>query len=189
MNDVIKYLNNLEEIVILKDILEETGIDFETAIRMFLKKIIREGNILFLFNNIENEIVASEKLPIFKRRDVVLNRMTKSIARSLFIKEGEQLKRNDTISFASKNKTTNVYWSNPLFEYLDDEWHLILHDNINRKLFLFYIPAGSIDNNALEKRADSNDKIDLQIMYGDPTFTDTRSGYSFLKFYKRSIDY
>lgn len=189
MNNINKCFDNFEDIDVLKDILEEIGVDFEIVIRMLFKKIIREGNILFLFNNIENEMVASEVLPAFQRRGVILNRMTKSIARSLFIKEGEQLKRNDTISFASKNKTTNVYWSNPLFEYLDDEWYLILHDNINKKLFLFHIPAGSISNKALAARADSNGKIDLQIMYGDPTFTDTRSGYSFLKFYKKSIDY
>ena len=95
----------------------------------------------------------------------------------------------DTITFASKNRAVANYWANPSFDVLDVDFTLILNDVVGRKLFLFIIPAYSINRSQLISRSDKPDLIDLQIMYGDETFTDNRSKYSFSKFLITELKY
>ena len=113
--------------------------------------------------------------------------MRKRIAVNMFRAKGATL--YGTISYSSKNRTTFNYWSNPNFDYLGEDWSLILNDWVNRKLYLFQIPRNSISYSELVGRNDQPNLIDLQIYENDPNFTDMRSGYSFRRFLADEIDY
>lgn len=111
----------------------------------------------------------------------------KNIAVNLFKSKGFTTSRNTT--FSSKNKASNCYWANPLFESLKQDWYLILNDWHKNELHLFKIPVHTLTENDLVCRADNEDKIDLQIAYNDITFTDNRSKISFAKFLVTTISY
>ena len=102
--------------------------------------------------------------------------MTKNKAIALFINNGNSF--NGNITFASKNKTAYNYLANPAFEVLDSDWFLILNDWVHQEVYLFEIAAKTFRYNQLVSRADKS-QIDLQIMYEDNSFTDTRSKISF----------
>lgn len=72
---------------------------------------------------------------------------------------------------------------------LAKEAEKILNDWIKGELHLFMIPAHAIDRRFMVSRVDLREKIDLQIGYNDPTFTDTRSKQSFAKYLVMSIRY
>ncbi len=162
-------------------IFEAVGIDFSTATRMFLKKVVKEQSILFLINNIPTPID-----PLIPTADNDPS-LTKSKAKNLLRSKGYSLFYN--VTFASKNKGAYNYWANPELALLDNDWSLILNDWKNRTIYLFNIPAKSIARSELVVRRDKPHLIDLQIMYEDPTFTDTRSGYSFSKYKVAEINY
>ena len=180
-------------------IFEDVGIDFSTATRMFLKKVIKERSISFLINakpvdnspsldepksNIGAYSYAAGNYPSLLRED---NKITKSIAKRLICNNNYTLYPG--VTFASKNTSSYNYWANPEFALLDNNWSLILNDWMNNTIYLFNIPAKSISKSELVPRRDRPWLIDLQIMYDDPTFTDNRSGYSFLKFKAAEINY
>lgn len=173
-----------------EEVLDEMGLDILSAIKVMLKRITREGNASFLFSN--NSVKASV-------RDTATNdtvtadttsdepiKMTKNKAIALFRNNGNSL--NGNITFASKNKTAYNYWANPAFEVLDSDWFLILNDWVHQEIYLFEIPAKTFRYNQLVSRADKS-QIDLQIMYEDNSFTDTRSKISFAKYLKDRISY
>lgn len=108
------------------------------------------------------------------------NRCGKNEAIRIFERAGYRLGRN--VTYASKNASTNLYWANPGFELLDYGWSLILDDTRRRILYLFDIPAHGIDPEELTSRSDDPERIDLQIYYGDFSFTDSRSKVEFRKF-------
>lgn len=113
--------------------------------------------------------------------------MTRNLARHRFVRDG--FKIADNLTFASKNRSANNYWANPLFSFLNSDWSLILNNWIDRKLYLFFIPANSIKSFQLRARSDQKDLIDLQITFRDPTFTDNRSNFSFAEFFVGELDY
>ncbi len=116
------------------------------------------------------------------------NTLTKSEAIEIFAKRNYTLWPSRT-TFASKNSSMKSYWANPSVGLLKKNWHLILNDWKNRILYLFFIPAYSISLAEIKKRGDNPEKIDLQIGYKNPTFTDSRSGYKFLKYKVDEINY
>ena len=183
-----KQFEQLDEKLILNanQILEEMGLDVVTAIRMTLKRIIKDENISFLLasqntissndKNVSNAIIEQEQI-----------KMTKNKAISLFKKEGVTF--NNNITFASKNKGAYNYWANPDFDVLDNQWNLILNDWLRKELYLFVIPVGTVTKDMLVCRNDMRNKIDLQIMYEDISFTDMRSKVSFANFLSKKIEY
>lgn len=166
-------------------IFESIGIDFSTATRMFLKKVIKERSILFLITSVSQPIPSDhDSQPFSPDPD---NNMTKSRAKRLIYNKGVSLYNN--VTFASKNNGAYNYWANPELSLLDRDWSLILNDWKNRKIYLFNIPAKSIARSEFVTRRDKPYLIDLQIMYEDPTFTDNRSGYSLLQYKVAEINY
>lgn len=170
-------------------IMNDFGMDSEMIMRIILKRIIKENNITFLFNN----SLDSKSQP-FNQSNVISNidktqieKMTKSRAVRLFINEGIILKGK--VIFSSKNRAVANYWSNPPFYVLDEDVSLILNDTINKKLFLFNIPAGSFSKSQFIPRNDQPELIDLQIRYNDSSFEDNRSGTRFAKYLYKSIEY
>ena len=97
------------------------------------------------------------------------------------------LSRNCT--FASKNSMSYLYWANPKTDLLEDDWWLILNDNINYKIHIFKISANSLDVDMIKVRADKPYLIDLQILFDDDRFTDTRSNIQFAKWYIKTLTY
>jgi antitoxin component of RelBE/YafQ-DinJ toxin-antitoxin module len=186
-----KIVLEFERINEVEEVLNEIGMDVRNAINIFLMKIINDQDVSFLFSKEQKTtIVPKEEINVEKHyRSPKVKRMTKSKAVALFKQEGINFDNYENVVFSSKNKTTDVYWSNPSFNHLKINWCLILNDNINNKLYLLEVAADSISEDVLIPRADQTNLIDLQIMYGDPTFTDMRSKYSFAKFVKKTISY
>ena len=90
-------------------------------------------------------------------------------------------------TYAAKNKGSNIYWANPNIEYLYEEWNLVLEDYVNHKFYHFIIPANSIPQNLIKLK--NPNQIDLQIMYNDINFTDSKSGISFVKWLVKTENY
>ncbi len=88
---------------------------------------------------------------------------------------GRGYKINDTVTFASKNKVSKLYWANPNFSVLENDWTLILNDIDNKILYLFDIKADSILESQLLPRLDKSNQIDIRIIYEDASFTESRS--------------
>lgn len=88
-------------------------------------------------------------------------------------------------SYAHKQCATGKFWSSPNLKLLEKDWWIILDDDSEKKLYVFFVPKNSLTGR-LFKRKDKN-LIDLHIRLGD--FCDTASGISFNDFLKGSIDY
>ena len=170
-------------------VLNEVGIDLGSVVKMTLKRVVRDGNIAFLMPAVAPNVAE----PVQNQATVNLGErgnghvIAKSQAIALFSARGIQFNRN--VTFASKNKSAYNYWANPYYRALNQDWFLILNDWIKGELHLFRIPARNLHPSMMVPRMDLPDKIDLQIGYNDPTFTDNRSKLSFAKYLVMSIRY
>lgn len=165
-----------------EEILDNFGLDVVTAIRILLKRIRNERNVNFLLSNAAP--VVRKEVPMAEGRAI---QMTKSKAIALLKSEGCTFPGYTT--YASKNKGACHYWANPGFEVLERQWNLILNDWIRQEIHLFLIPSGAIPANRFVCRADKVHQIDLQIMYDDCSFTDSRSKISFAPYLVKSLKY
>jgi len=180
----------------VKSVIEPLGVDIEMAIKILLNRISREKTLDFLLTNVrtkeDDTPIRKETVGVTKSTSATIEKtavrdMRKSLAISIF--RGKGFVFNGNVTYASKNRTANNYWANPSFETLESEWFLILNDWINRVLYLFKIPSGAISQEELVSRADNYDQIDLQILYDDNNFRDTRSNYIFEQFLIMSENY
>ena len=208
-----KFLIDLDEQLLneANEIFDLTGVDANIAIKMFLKRVVKEKSIVFLFQEktgyaeTKTQIFSDNKKQIdpftdsrlvhkkvfenFEENNESVDRgsITKSMAIRLLRGAGHNIVRN--VTFASKNRGAYIYWANPEYNLLNEDWNIILNDWIERKIYLFLVPANSIAPVELTPRSDKMYLIDLQIMYHDTTFTDNRSGYSFGKYLVDKINY
>ena len=162
----------------VNNILEDIGQNVQGIIKMCFKRIEKEKSISFLLSNYC--VPETSNIPSVK------GDMTKNKATRLFLAKGIRIESE--VTFASKNRSAYNYWANPKFYLLKDNWNLILNDWIKRRIYLFKIPKGTFLIEDFKQRGD-RPEIDLQIMYNDTTFTDNRSGISFLKFIVDEISY
>lgn len=173
-------------------VLEDLGLDVESAVRMFLKRVVKEQSVAFVLPS-ANAISVSQ--PVVERvasqttETVKVDRgeMRKTLAVKMFKERGRYIDKN--VTYSSKNRTTYNYWSNPNFAVLEEDWTLILNDWVNQKLYLFRIPRHSIPASELVGRNDQPDLIDIQILEDNPNFVDRRSGFSFKIFLVDEIQY
>lgn len=56
----------------------------------------------------------------------------------------------------------NVYWANPRKEIINKDWFLILNDHREKKLYVFFIPKGSLTLNQFDTRV--NNKVEKLII-------------------------
>jgi len=193
------------------DILEDVGLDLVSFTKMAIKKLLKEEGIDFL---VKKDIPGRhhEKDKTYKWNinlgdslkkgadvigdvnDIISNvfdvmKMTKTKALHLFKVDDTDILFSKNVTFASKNQAADHYWANPNIDVLEEDWYLILNDQINRHLFLFVIAEDSLTESDFVKRADNENLIDLQIAYDDPTFTDKRSHVSFAKFLAKTTKY
>lgn len=178
------------------EVIEPLDFDIEMVIKILLNRISREKNLDFLLANgrtkeeiksVNEEPLLVTKLTAGSMERNTIRDMRKSLAISIFRSKG--IVFSDNITYASKNRTAYNYWANPTFDRLERDWFLILNDWINRVIYLFKIPSGAISQGDLIARADNNNQIDLQILYNDPNFRDTRSNHIFKKFLVMSENY
>lgn len=173
-------------------VLEDLGLDVESAVRMFLKRVVKEQSVAFVLPSVNAvgvskpvvERVASQTTEAVK---VDRGDMRKTLAIKMFKERGRYIDKN--VTYSSKNRTTYNYWSNPNFAFLNEDWTLILNDWVNHKLYLFRVPRNSISDSELIGRNDQLDLIDIQIQDDNPNFVDIRSGFSFRQFLVDQIDY
>ena len=166
-------------------VLDTIGLDVDSVVRMALKRVARDGGISFL---IANQTKADQPIAeVITEEEENTIRVNKTNAVVRFKESGFFVSKNAT--FASSNRATNNYWANPPFDVLKQDWYLILHDRQKKELHLFLIPSGAIMASELVCRNDREDRVDLQIYYNDPTYTDSRSKISFSKFRLKSIQY
>lgn len=120
----------------------------------------------------------------------------KSSAKSMAQSKGFPI--TSDYSYAHKQRAAARFWSNPAPELLEKDWWMILDDDSEKRLHVFFVPKHSLETNRvdgvyepgkLHRRNDSKGKnrIDLHILPGD--FRDTASGISFERFWVGSIDY
>lgn len=182
---------NVDESVIttVQEVIEPYGLEIEMVIKIMLNRISRESNLDFLLSNTKTkeDSKSLKDEPFFVTNSYggqinnnAVRDMRKSLAISIFRSKGMPYSNN--VTFASKNRSAHNYWANPSFEVLEQDWFLILNDWINRVLYLFKVPSKAISQNDLIARADNNNLIDLQILYNDSNFRDTRSNYLFKEF-------
>ena len=173
-------------------VLEDLGLDVESAVRMFLKRVVKDQSVAFVLPN-ANAVRVSK--PVLERvapqttETVKVDRgeMRKTLAVKMFKERGRYIDKN--VTYSSKNRTTYNYWSNPNFSVLEEDWTLILNDWVNQILYLFRIPRNSISASELVGRNDQPDLIDIQILEDNPNFVDRRSDFSFRQFLVDEINY
>ena len=93
------------------------------------------------------------------------------------------------ITFSSKNSGFPTYWANPRFDYIYNDWWLVLNDTFRRILHVFFIPANSIEEQDIVVRADKPELLDIQINYDDSSFQDNRSKIYFQQWVVKSVKY
>lgn len=117
----------------------------------------------------------------------------KFLAKSMALSKGFPI----TMDYSYAHNT-GKFWSNPAPELLEKDWWIILDDDSEKKLYVFFVPKHSLETNRVDgvhepgklyRRNDSKGKnrIDLHILPGD--FCDTASGISFKRFLKDSFNY
>ena len=103
-------------------ILEDLGLDVESAVRMFLKRVVKDQSVAFVLPN-ANAVRVSK--PVVERvapqttETVKVDRgeMRKTLAVKMFKERGRYIDKN--VTYSSKNRTTYNYWSNPNFSVLE----------------------------------------------------------------------
>lgn len=173
-------------------VLEDLGLDVESAVRMFLKRVVKDQSVAFVLPNANAVRVSKrvvERVAPQTTETVKVDRgeMRKTLAVKMFKERGRYIDKN--VTYSSKNRTTYNYWSNPNFSVLEEDWTLILNDWVNHKLYLFRIPRNSISASELVGRNDQPDLIDIQILEDNPNFVDRRSDFSFRQFLVDEINY
>jgi len=99
-------------------------------------------------------------------------------------------KGNSTIAKINKDGSGR-YWANPPIEYLDTDWVLGLNDNINRKLYVFRIPANSISRDEIKTRTTKTGavQLDLEIVFKNEKFICVASRIDYTPWYSETWDY
>lgn len=169
------------------EVLDKYGLDIQTVLKITLTRIANEQSFNFLFQSPTNENKTIARTSASNSQIIENEDMTKRRAIALFKNEG--VKFNGNITYASKNRAMNNYWANPQFEMLKNDWYIILNDWVNGQISLFFIPANSFRDSEFCARNDQPDKIDLQILYNDSSYSDTRSEARFGNYLIKQLAY
>lgn len=95
-------------------------------------------------------------------------------------------------SYSKLQEKKNRFWINPKTSFLDEEWMLVLNNQVQKKIYVLKVPKNSFKCSldiagTLIVRKDKPHYIDLNI--DTDTFADYRSKLSFKKFIIKEIDY
>ena len=95
-------------------------------------------------------------------------------------------------SFATLQKGKPYFWINPRVTLLENDWHIVLNDNMHYELIILCVPANTMTTRdkspcGLQLRTDKPELIDLQIDLD--SLKDRRSGKSFAPYVVTKIAY
>ena len=95
-------------------------------------------------------------------------------------------------SYSKLQEKKNWFWINPKTSFLDEEWMLVLNNQVQKKIYVLKVPKNSFKCSfdivgTLIVRKDKPNYIDLNI--DTDTFVDYRSKMSFKEFIINEIDY
>ena len=121
---------------------------------------------------------------------LALGKQAKSDALRFLSEKGFQLKNNNT-TYAVRSEDKNECWANPQISLLDEEWNVVLNNNIDMELILLRIPEKTFflrkNNKGLFVRTDKPNLIDLKIDLD--TFVEKKSGLDFSKYVVNRFKY
>ena len=87
-------------------------------------------------------------------------------------------------------KANKRYWANPDIDFLKKDWVLVLNDNVNRILYIFKIPANSINRNDINTRIMHNRLLmDIEIIRVNDRFESVTSDFTFDKWLDQTVKY
>lgn len=142
----------------------------------------------YLCNIIDNEMKNILKNNISKN-ELKENKAIISKSKAIGLVRNNGYKIGDVVTFASKNKGAAFYWANPNIDVLTVDYTLILNDQNNNLLHVFYIPKNSLNINDIKVRHDRQWQIDFQISFDVNTFRDTRSDVYLINYKIGEIKY
>lgn len=158
----IDYKINIEEEKVnkFKEIVKKDKKTENEIFNIIFNKIIQEDSVDWIYATLNGEV---------KSKNI---KSKKAI--ELFKERGHKIYLYNT-TYASKNKGNYLYWLNPDKRHIKEDWYIILNDNINKILYLMFVPKNSISE--LKMR---NDKIcDASIRYNDLDFLEIKSNIYF----------
>lgn len=96
------------------------------------------------------------------------------------------------VTYACKQQDKDEFWANPKKELLNQDWWIILNNNVNLELIVMRIPAGSLSlkrtgMEGLLIRTDKPHLIDLNI--NTASFKDRKSGIDFVNYIVKTVKY
>lgn len=151
-------------------IINNKNITINNMLIALIYKTLLEDSVDWLYTSLNGEVRTK-------------NIKTKK-AMELFREKGYSVSKNNT-TFATKNDGHDCYWLNPDKRHLKEDWYIILNDNINKRLYLLFVPGNSIK----ELKMRNNITCNVSITYNDLNFVDINSGIYFKNFLKDFIDY
>lgn len=148
----------------------------------------------FSFNLIEkykDPIFIAEEKPSFDfHSGSYIDNKSKAIAQ-LEIKGVNIPKKN--LTYAKLLEKYDWFWANPKKELISEEWHIILNDQIDKKLYYFVLPANTVSLSNVPKtkkllyRKDRPQVLNLTIQKSN--FVDKQSLFDFSPFLVRILLY
>lgn len=166
----------------LKKQFDEFGMDFDDGLRLVLESFADDSTTLIQYEK--------PKITEIRRKNDVNDRVTKSIARNLFLTNNCLIYENYTYASRGREGTSSseIYWANPKFEFVKENWSIILNDKRANILYLLNIPKNSFMEKDFVSRSDKY-LIDMKIKCNDCQFKDMMSKVSLKKYLVASIDY
>lgn len=160
------------------------GVDFQEGIKIVLETFVDENEG---FGKPESTTKRGYK-PVNINPDS--NEMTKSFAITIFNRLGFEIFRPCTYASRGDYNKSNYgfYWANPSFDYLKQDWNIILNEKYQKKLTLLKVPKDAFQKHNLRERTDKG-LIDLRIQCDDNYYTDLSSGQRFRDYVVAVVDY
>lgn len=96
------------------------------------------------------------------------------------------------VTYAILQSDKDEFWANPKKTLLDEDWYIILNNNVKMELIVLQVPAGilsiqTVKRKGLLERVDKPDLIDLYI--NSTSFIDRKSGINFSSYIIQRIQY
>lgn len=161
----------------------EFGIEMNEGIKFVLENFVDDTNNIF-----EQE---KPKKVVRTYQNVDLDdRVTKTIAKNLFQSNNCLIYGNYTYASRGREGTSSseIYWANPKFEFLKEDWTIILNDKRISKLYLINIPKNTFEEKDFVSRSDKY-LIDMKIRCDDNQYRDMTSRTPLKEYLIASIDY
>lgn len=121
---------------------------------------------------------------------LIVGKRAKAEAMTFVSKHGVVL--NNAVTYACRQEKKAEYWANPDTGFLDEDWYIILNDNVERMITVLKVPAHTYklktDNtHGFSVRKDRTYYIDLNLSVG--TLIDRNSQYDLRPYVIKSIKF